>query len=359
MSSSRGCARCAPSVAACAPSRAPPRTARTRATTVSGSVPASAPAAAAAAPLVVRRGGAIGRRRAARLRATRRRHAPVARESRYRTTPSPPVPIARPARWRRRIAKLARADAVPSLDERPRGSTTSCCVVARHRVVARRALIAACHGARELLAGMLDYHRRENKPVWWRRFEWREAPVAELIDDERTLGGLRRTATPPRAASASRAHAPMLEFSFDQPRQMTKLAAGDAVVVVGIAPSPADGAAGGAAGELRAKIAALDARRGRVELEMSAEPSPRDERAGVGVAPTSSSTRRPSPPRSSRPPRRSSRAAARTRTAAKAAAASVVLCRASRAALRACASSAEQRPALRLGRARAARSPRR
>ena len=34
-------------------------------------------------------------------------------------------------------------------------------------------------------------------PPRWRHFEWRELPPAELRDDARTLGGLRRTAREP------------------------------------------------------------------------------------------------------------------------------------------------------------------
>ena len=48
---------------------------------------------------------------------------------------------------------------------------------------------------------MLQYHRREAKPGWWRRFAWLDAQTTQLVDDSATLGGLRRTATPPFKAA--------------------------------------------------------------------------------------------------------------------------------------------------------------
>jgi uncharacterized protein len=43
---------------------------------------------------------------------------------------------------------------------------------------------------RWLLAQMLEYHRRENKSMWWRYFNWREMSDEELIEDASALGGL-------------------------------------------------------------------------------------------------------------------------------------------------------------------------
>ena len=45
------------------------------------------------------------------------------------------------------------------------------------------------HG-RWLLAQMLEYHRRENKSMWWRYFNWLEMNDDELLEDGSALGGL-------------------------------------------------------------------------------------------------------------------------------------------------------------------------
>ncbi len=44
--------------------------------------------------------------------------------------------------------------------------------------------------ARVLLADLLDWHRREDKPAWWRYFYVRELSPAELIGEPDALGGL-------------------------------------------------------------------------------------------------------------------------------------------------------------------------
>ncbi len=44
--------------------------------------------------------------------------------------------------------------------------------------------------ARALLADLLDWHRREDKPAWWRYFYVRTLSPAELIDEPDALGGL-------------------------------------------------------------------------------------------------------------------------------------------------------------------------
>ena len=44
--------------------------------------------------------------------------------------------------------------------------------------------------ARALLADLLDWHRREDKPAWWRYFYVRTLSPAELIGEPDALGGL-------------------------------------------------------------------------------------------------------------------------------------------------------------------------
>jgi hypothetical protein len=74
----------------------------------------------------------------------------------------------------------------------------------------------------ELLAWLLEFYRREEKPIWWRRFDRMEMEENQLIDDPDCLGGLQRTRRPPEPVKRSLAY----EYSFD-PHQETKLRAGD------------------------------------------------------------------------------------------------------------------------------------
>jgi predicted RecB family nuclease len=41
-----------------------------------------------------------------------------------------------------------------------------------------------------LMAQLLEYHRRENKSLWWRYFKWLEMSDEELVEDGAALGGL-------------------------------------------------------------------------------------------------------------------------------------------------------------------------
>ena len=77
----------------------------------------------------------------------------------------------------------------------------------------------------ELLAHLLEFHRREEKPLWWRRFDRREMEESELIDDPDCLGGLQRTSHRPEPVKQSFAY----EYRFD-PQQETKVRAGDKCV---------------------------------------------------------------------------------------------------------------------------------
>ena len=44
--------------------------------------------------------------------------------------------------------------------------------------------------ARALLADLIDWHRREDKPAWWRYFYLRTLSPAELTGEPEALGGL-------------------------------------------------------------------------------------------------------------------------------------------------------------------------
>ena len=74
---------------------------------------------------------------------------------------------------------------------------------------------------KELLAHLLEFHRREDKPVWWAMFERAGMTDQELIDNFDCLGGLQKSAKPAVQVKTSR----LIDFAFD-PEQDTKLSAG-------------------------------------------------------------------------------------------------------------------------------------
>ncbi|MBV8847256.1 MAG: TM0106 family RecB-like putative nuclease, partial [Bryobacterales bacterium] len=74
----------------------------------------------------------------------------------------------------------------------------------------------------ELLAWLLEFYRREEKPIWWRRFDRMDMDENDLIDDPDCLAGLQRTTREPERVKRSLAY----EYSFD-PHQETKVRAGD------------------------------------------------------------------------------------------------------------------------------------
>ncbi len=70
------------------------------------------------------------------------------------------------------------------------------------------------------LAWLLEFHRRENKPTWWRLFERRGLTELDLYDDIDCLVGLQRTKTSPYKPTP-RARNLAYEYSFN-PNQMFK-----------------------------------------------------------------------------------------------------------------------------------------
>ncbi|KAL1511143.1 hypothetical protein AB1Y20_005962 [Prymnesium parvum] len=82
---------------------------------------------------------------------------------------------------------------------------------------------------RATLKGLLRYHKREAKPVWWRRFDWLKTAAVDLITDPSTLGGLRRTATAPYKASPKKRRL-VYEYAFDPPQDCHLLAGSDVVI---------------------------------------------------------------------------------------------------------------------------------
>lgn len=77
------------------------------------------------------------------------------------------------------------------------------------------------HEVALVLADLIDFHRREQKPVWWRMFDRAEATPDELRDDHGCVEGVRAYGEP-RVEKKSLVQ----RYRFD-PSQECKLAAGD------------------------------------------------------------------------------------------------------------------------------------
>src|SRR5262249_43320510 len=73
----------------------------------------------------------------------------------------------------------------------------------------------------EILAQLLCFHRREEKPMWWELYERRDKTHEQLAEDEACLGDLRLEPGPPVMIKRSRGW----WYRFDS-RQETKLVAG-------------------------------------------------------------------------------------------------------------------------------------
>ena len=79
----------------------------------------------------------------------------------------------------------------------------------------------------ELLGCLVEFHRREERPMWWALFERHDRKtVEERFDDPDCLAAVVRTSTPALPIKRSR----LLEYSFN-PEQETKLHAGDSVQI--------------------------------------------------------------------------------------------------------------------------------
>jgi len=94
------------------------------------------------------------------------------------------------------------------------------------REALRQALLAGADEGDErwLAAQLLEYHRREDRPVWWQFFRRLESTEDELRDwDSEAIAGLEPTDDPPEPVKRSLVHT--LRF----PPQQHKLSAGDVV----------------------------------------------------------------------------------------------------------------------------------
>ncbi|MGH7511923.1 MAG: TM0106 family RecB-like putative nuclease [Gemmatimonadales bacterium] len=102
----------------------------------------------------------------------------------------------------------------------------------------------------QLVAWLVDFHRREEKPMWWRMFERHDKTIEERVEDPDCLAKLTRTDTPPRPIKRSRG----FEYAFEA-AQETKIEVGDLCYVAGDL-------------ELKCTVTELDKEAGRVELKI-------------------------------------------------------------------------------------------
>jgi uncharacterized protein len=73
--------------------------------------------------------------------------------------------------------------------------------------------------AKPVIAHLVEFHRRERKPAWWRYFERLAMSAAELYDDLDCLAGLVRTDTPPEPVKRSL----LYEYRFETAQESTLL----------------------------------------------------------------------------------------------------------------------------------------
>jgi uncharacterized protein len=109
-----------------------------------------------------------------------------------------------------------------------------------------------------LLAHLIEFHRREAKPRYWKMFERHAMSEEELYDDPESLAGCEDTAAPPAVAAGGS----VFEYAFD-PDQDTKIGAGDTCAVAGSERS-------------KVQVVDLDADAGRVRLKFE---------SGIGMPP--------------------------------------------------------------------------
>src|SRR5439155_18836222 len=84
------------------------------------------------------------------------------------------------------------------------------------RAALREQLVASGDQSLELAGELLEYHRREAKPVWWWFFRRCEMTVEELVDDSESIGSLEPDGSEPAEDKQSLVHG--LRFPVQQHR---------------------------------------------------------------------------------------------------------------------------------------------
>ncbi len=91
------------------------------------------------------------------------------------------------------------------------------------RAELRRELQATGDETHALMGDLLEYHRREARPVWWWFFARTKMTPEELVEDSEAIGGLEPDGSAPEEDGKSRVH------GFRFPVQQQKLDVGDSV----------------------------------------------------------------------------------------------------------------------------------
>ena len=91
------------------------------------------------------------------------------------------------------------------------------------RAELRRELQATGDETHALMGDLLEYHRREARPVWWWFFARTKMTPEELVEDSEAIGGLEPDGSVPEEDGKSRVH------GFRFPVQQQKLDVGDSV----------------------------------------------------------------------------------------------------------------------------------
>jgi predicted RecB family nuclease len=104
----------------------------------------------------------------------------------------------------------------PPAEHREPSEETKERLTERERVRAELLDSAEEGGPRWLLAQLLEYHRREEKPQWWEYFHHRSLGEEELIEDTDTIGGLELAGEPVPIKQS-------LEYTFSFPAQEHKI----------------------------------------------------------------------------------------------------------------------------------------
>jgi predicted RecB family nuclease len=117
--------------------------------------------------------------------------------------------------------------------------------------------------AQWLLAGILDWHRREAKPQWWDHFRLAEASLEELVRDGSALGELTFLDDLGRVAKSS-----LHRYRFD-PSQETRIGVGKSVIALAPNPNSAEWL------QTSVQVIAIDPLAGTVDLKRNpAQPHP-------------------------------------------------------------------------------------
>ena len=118
------------------------------------------------------------------------------------------------------------------------------------REALREELLARDEETARLAGLLLEYHRREAKPVWWAYFRRQAMTSSELVEDAESIGGLEWDGEEPEVHKQSRI------YTLSFPTQQHKLDAGDEVV------DPRTGKGAGSLVELDDVAGRLKLRRG-------------------------------------------------------------------------------------------------